>query len=266
MPSLTPALGLGFPHLPDRSSLNFLRRTPSWGYLAPLPREPTRSLPTTPPGRGRSAPVASPARGSAEARAAPGASRPRRRPAVPAQLPPPLPHRCRRRRRRRACRELPRRRGSPVAAGGAIPSVFRSARRLEGARSSRLAASRCRLPAARRQHALALGVSCSQRGARDAPSLQDGRGFLPTAGFEGRELPSRSDRPRGRGFPCRNDKVGGDSPRASPWAGRAALPGNQQSWCARFLGILGGTDPGRLRLRIAMQAGFGAPSRWKNES
>lgn len=97
-----------------------------------------------------------------------------------------------------------------------------------GARGAPAAAASPR-STARRQHALALGVSSSLRRAGDAPSLQDGRGFLPSAGVEGRELPSRSDRPRGRGFPCRNDKVGGDSPRVSPWAGRAALPGISSS-------------------------------------
>lgn len=64
---------------------------------------------------------------------------------------------------------------------------------------------------------------------------------------------------------------GGDSPAgmtrwagippSKPLGGQGGSPRNQQFWCTRFLGILGGTDPGRLRLRIAMQAGYGAPSR-----
>lgn len=173
--------------------------------------------------------IASPACGSEEARAAPGASRFRRRPAVPASLPPPLTHQC----RRRARRELPRRRGSPVAA---IPSVLRSARRMQGARSSCLAASR-------RQHALALGASSSLRSAGDAPSLQDGRGFLATAGVEGRELPSRSDRPRGRGFPQGMTRWAGIPP-SKPLGGQGGSPREP----AVLLRPLPG-DPGRNRSR-----------------
>lgn len=151
----------------------------------------------------------------------------------------------------RACREKPRRRGLLVAAGGAIPSVLRSVGRLEGARRSRPAASHC--PPLVRTGA-GSELLAAQR--RDAPSLQNGRGFLPSAGSEGRELPSRSDRPRGRGFPCRNDKVGGDSPEQAPERGGPLSQGNSSpsapaswgSWEEPIQGDCGSETPCRQGL------------------
>lgn len=194
-------------------SLNFLQRTPSWGYGAPLPREPTRSptpVATAAPGlftcswigggssRSWRVQTQAPPGGAGAAIAAPATTGAAAAAAAPA-----------RRSRAAGVRRLPREARSRA-------SCDRS-----GARRAPAAASPPR-PTARRQHALALGVSSSRRSTaqrRDAPSLQNGRGFLPSAGFEGRELPSRSDRPRGRGFPGRNDKVGGDSPEQAPEPG-----------------------------------------------
>lgn len=136
VPSLTALLGLGFPH-PIVTELS-----PAHTVLG-LPSSPSQRAHPALPRRGRSArsvhlfadrrrlqPLL--------ARPDPGAAR-----RCPRSYRRPCHHRC----RRLACPELPRRGGPPVAAVAAIRSVHRSAGRLEGARSSRPAASHCPPPA-----------------------------------------------------------------------------------------------------------------------
>lgn len=138
-------------------------------------------------------------------------------------------HRQRHRRcRRRAYPELQRRR-SPAAAGGAILGACGTARGSAGPRSRHPTASPCPGPARTGARSVLLARLSQLRRAGDPPSLQDGRGFPPSGRFEGRELPSWSDRDGGRGSPWRNDKVGGDSPRKRYTAGRASLWVNQES-------------------------------------
>lgn len=138
VPSLTALLGLGFPH-PIITELS-----PAHTVLGLSSSATRRAHPKPHPRRGRSARSLhlfvdrrrlEPLLARPDSGAARRCRRSYRRPCH---------HRCRRRSRcRRACQKKPRRRGSPVAAGGAIPSVLRSVGRLEGARSSRPAASHC---------------------------------------------------------------------------------------------------------------------------
>lgn len=95
-----------------------------------------------------------------------------------------------------------------------------------------------------------------------------GRGFPPSGRCEGRELPSWSDRDGGRGFPCRNDQVGGDSREPHTPAGRVPAGEFGAPLGAGFgnLGILGRKGWSEMAAQNLQMAGLGAPSRWKSGS
>lgn len=128
----------------------------------------------------------------------------------------PFHHRC----RRRACPEKLRRRGSPVAAVGAIPSVLRSVGRLEGARSSRPAASHCPPPA---RSGAGSELLAAQRSA----------GMLRASRMGGDSFPLLDSR-GGNYLPGVTGPGGGDSPAGmTRWAGippeQAPEPGGRLS-------------------------------------
>lgn len=132
VPSLTALLGLGFPHpIVTELSPGVTSSATPRAHPKPHPRgdRSTRSLHLFVDRRRLEPLLARPDSGAARR--------------CPRSYRRPFHHRC----RRRACPEKLRRRGSPVAAVGAIPSVLRSVGRLEGARSSRPAASHCPPPA-----------------------------------------------------------------------------------------------------------------------
>lgn len=248
-PLLIASLGLGFRHLD--LSLNFPGRTRFRGCQASPPPTPTHPKPHVPAAAGRSPHLHAARRRLLLARPDPGAAR-----WVPKPLPPPLPPpvplpRLPRAAAPRLARNHGRRNpGRPRP--GASP-----ARRVPAA-----ATSRAPLPRAARTGAESpLLARLSQlRGAGALPSLLDGRGFPPSGRFEGRELPSWSDRDGGRGFPCRNDQVGGDSPEPRTPAGRESLRVNSEpprTLASEIWVSWGGKDGARWQLRISRWRGLG---------
>lgn len=192
---------------------------------------------------------------SAEAPAAPRASRPRRRPAVPAQLAPPplLP-------------PVP----PPLRPEAAAPR-FAGRRRRRSRRHLRLGGlpqqspHRVPLPRASTHPRRESAASCAALGIHRASRM--GGDSLP-----------RLDSRGGNSLPGVTGTGGGDSPEGmTRWAGiPPSKPLSQQGVSPREPavlerrlqkpGILGGKDPGRGQLRISIQAGLGAPSRWKSVS
>lgn len=247
----TPNAGPGFrapTHRPPRAGIpapGFVTKLSYSHGVSGVAHLPLSPHPFEAPRFGCSRTVASPAQGSAEATGAPRAFGPRRRPAGP-----------------RAAAAAAATAGATAAPARSCSAAVRPQPReaqSQAPTARRVPAAATHLvfpPGAARTGAgsLLLRQLSQLRGAGDPPSLQDGRGFPPSGRFEGRELPSWSDRDGGRGFPCRNDKVGGDSPElCTP----ESLGANREPWGAGFgnLGILGGKDPGRWQLRI---------SRWRS--
>lgn len=198
MPSLTALLGLGFPHpivtelSPEHAVSGLPSSATGRAHPKPHPRLDlsARSLHLFVDRRTLEPLLARPDSGAARR-----CGRSYRRPCH---------HRCRR--GRRACPKKPRRRGSPVAAGGAIPSVLRSVGRLEGARSSLPAASLCPPPAR-------TGAGSELLAARRSA------GMLRASRMGGDSFP-RLDSRGGNYLPGVTGPGGGDSPAGmTRWAG-----------------------------------------------